>query len=103
MSTALRTSLIWHDEVMGDVVHEKPARVTLGADSSSTFTTPDLALPPTFSIITAQLWTGPFLLLALAAFVLAANIRRRRADAAALPLSEAELMRARALLAGARR
>ncbi|MEO6745708.1 MAG: cytochrome c-type biogenesis protein [Caldimonas sp.] len=58
---------------------------------------------PTFSIITALLWTGPFLLLALAAFVLAANIRRRRIDAAAPPLSEAELLRARALLAGARR
>jgi hypothetical protein len=52
MSTALRTSLIWHDEVMGDVVHEKPARVTLGTDSSATFTTPELALPPSFSIIT---------------------------------------------------
>ena len=52
MSTALRTSWIWHDEVMGDVVHEKPARVTLGADSGATFTTPELALPPSFAIIT---------------------------------------------------
>lgn len=52
MSTALRTSLIWHDEVMADVVHEKPAAVTLGTDSSSTFVTPDLSLPPNFSIVT---------------------------------------------------
>lgn len=52
MSTALRTSLIWHDEVMADVVHEKPTAVTLGADSSATFVTPELSLPPGFSIVT---------------------------------------------------
>jgi outer membrane biosynthesis protein TonB len=54
MSTALRTSLIWHDEVMADVVLEKPAPVTLGTGSSATFTTPDLALPSEFSIITPR-------------------------------------------------
>lgn len=52
MATALRTSLIWHDEVMGDVVHERPAPVTLGATSAATFTTPSLALPEGFSILT---------------------------------------------------
>lgn len=52
MGTALRTSLIWHDEVMADVVHEKPAPVTIGTDSSSTFVTPELSLPPSFSIVT---------------------------------------------------
>jgi hypothetical protein len=52
MSTALRTSLIWHDEVMADLVHEKPATVTLGASSDATFVTPELALPPSFAIVT---------------------------------------------------
>ena len=52
MGLALRASLIWHDEVMADVVHEKPAPVTIGTDSSSTFVTPELSLPPSFSIVT---------------------------------------------------
>ncbi|MFN0248369.1 MAG: AgmX/PglI C-terminal domain-containing protein [Kofleriaceae bacterium] len=54
MSTALRTSLIWHDEVMDDVVHEKPTRVTLGMDTSATFTTPARSLPSASSGASAE-------------------------------------------------
>ena len=56
---------------------------------------------PAFNPTTAPLWIGPFALLALAAFVLAKNIRRRRADAApAAPVtfSEAEQRRLAELL-----
>lgn len=53
---------------------------------------------PAFNPTTALLWAGPFLLLALAAFVLAKNIRRRRADAAPAELSEAETRRVVELL-----
>ena len=56
---------------------------------------------PAFNPTTAPLWIGPFALLALAAFVLAKNIRRRRADAApAAPaaFSEAEQRRLAELL-----
>ena len=44
------------------------------------------------------LWGGPFVLLAVALAVLAVNIRRRRATAAAAPLRADELDRARRLL-----
>ena len=44
------------------------------------------------------LWGGPFVLLAVALAVLAVNIRRRRATAAAAPLRADELERARRLL-----
>ena len=44
------------------------------------------------------LWGGPFVLLAVALAVLALNIRRRRAAAAAGPLRADELERARRLL-----
>ena len=51
---------------------------------------------PAFNPTTALLWTGPFVLLALAAFVLMKNIRRR---AAPLPaLSAEEMQRLDALL-----
>jgi len=53
---------------------------------------------PAFSATTALLWVGPFALLALAAFVLAANIRRRRRDAPSPELSEAESQRLAELL-----
>src|SRR5690348_4881628 len=50
-SVALHTALIWHDEVMHDLVFEKPTRVTLGRDGRSTFTVPELGLPPGFAIL----------------------------------------------------
>jgi hypothetical protein len=49
--TALRTALIWHDEVMDDVVLEKPRTITIGADGTATFTTPELGLPANFAIV----------------------------------------------------
>ncbi len=48
----LRTSLIWHDEVMGDVVHEKPAKVTIGSASETTFTTPNIGTASEYAIVT---------------------------------------------------
>lgn len=39
-NTGLRASLIWHDEVMGDVVLDKPTAVTIGAAEDATFTAP---------------------------------------------------------------
>ena len=53
---------------------------------------------PAFNATTALLWAGPFLLLVLAAFVLAKNIRRRRIDAVPQPLNEAEARRLDELL-----
>jgi hypothetical protein len=52
MSTvALRTALIWHDEVMSDVVVEKPTKITLGATGKATFVVPDVGLPAEFAIV----------------------------------------------------
>ncbi len=51
-TTGLRTSLIWHDEVMGDVVHEKPAKVTIGSASETTFTTPNIGTASEYTIVT---------------------------------------------------
>lgn len=51
MSVALRTALIWHDEVMSDVVSEKPRKITLGATGKATFVVPDLGLPADFAIV----------------------------------------------------
>jgi hypothetical protein len=50
-SVALHTALIWHDEVMHDLVADKPRRITLGRDGRSTFTVPELGLPPGFAIL----------------------------------------------------
>jgi hypothetical protein len=50
-AVALRTSLIWHDEVMDDVVLEKPRKITLGRGRKSTFVVPELGLPPDFAIV----------------------------------------------------
>jgi hypothetical protein len=47
----LRCALIWHDEVMGDVVLDRPDRITLGDSHKSTFTIPDIGLPDNFSIV----------------------------------------------------
>ena len=48
---ALRTSLIWHDEVMSDVVSERPRPITIGPAHDATFVTPELGLPPSFAIV----------------------------------------------------
>jgi hypothetical protein len=48
---ALRTSLIWHDEVMGDVVSERPQEITIGPFEGSTFITPSIGLPREFAIV----------------------------------------------------
>ena len=52
MSTmALRTALIWRDEVMDDVVLDKPRRITIGRTGRTTFVVPDIGLPPKFAIV----------------------------------------------------
>lgn len=52
MSTvALRTALIWHDEVMDDVVLEKPRAITLGSSGKATFVVPEVGLPANFAIV----------------------------------------------------
>src|SRR5689334_1947921 len=50
-SVALHAALIWHDEVMHDLVFDKPQRVTLGCDGRSTFTLPALGLPAGFAVL----------------------------------------------------
>lgn len=47
----LRCSLIWHDEVMGDVVLDQPGTITLGDSHKATFTIPDVGLPDNFAIV----------------------------------------------------
>ncbi|MGE0545590.1 MAG: AgmX/PglI C-terminal domain-containing protein [Kofleriaceae bacterium] len=51
MTTALRTALIWHDEVMSDVIVRTPIKITIGPHKSSTFVVPELGLPPKFAIV----------------------------------------------------
>ncbi|HUJ59431.1 MAG TPA: AgmX/PglI C-terminal domain-containing protein [Kofleriaceae bacterium] len=52
MSTvALRAALIWHDEVMNDVVLEKPTTITVGHVGKPTFVVPDIGLPKHFAIV----------------------------------------------------
>lgn len=51
MSAALRTSLIWHDEVMTDVVLTKPSKITLGRSRTSTFVIPEIGLPADFAVV----------------------------------------------------
>ena len=53
---------------------------------------------PPFNRTTALLWAGPFVLLVLAAFVLATNIRRRRPGALPAPLNADEAKRLNELL-----
>jgi hypothetical protein len=50
-SVALRVALIWHDEVMGDVVCDKPQKVTIGHTGTPTFVLPDVGLPKGFAIV----------------------------------------------------
>jgi hypothetical protein len=47
----LRAALIWHDEVMGDVVLDSPGKITLGDSPKSTFTIPDIGLPDRFAVV----------------------------------------------------
>jgi len=49
--TGLRTSLIWRDEVMEDVVLDRPRPITIGPTGRTTFTVPELGLPPKFAIV----------------------------------------------------
>jgi hypothetical protein len=51
VSIALRTALIWRDEVMDDVVSHKPANITLGDSGGTTFTVPSVGLPKGFAIV----------------------------------------------------
>ncbi len=48
---ALRTALIWHDEVMSDVVAEQPRTITVGHKGKPTFVVPDIGLPASFAIV----------------------------------------------------
>ncbi|MBA3453163.1 MAG: hypothetical protein H0T42_08725, partial [Deltaproteobacteria bacterium] len=50
-TVALRASLIWHDEVMSDVVLEKPRAITLGVSGKATFVVPAVGLPADFAIV----------------------------------------------------
>ena len=74
--TALRTALIWHDEVMDDLVLAKPQTITIGRTGRTTFVVPDIGLPnlPTWParkyLIAALIIGVPFLLSAAAALVL---------------------------------
>ena len=54
---------------------------------------------PPLKTTTLLLWMGPFVLLAIAAFMLALNVRRRRRAVQPAALSDAEAAKARALLA----
>jgi hypothetical protein len=50
-TVALRTALIWHDEVMDDVVVHKPTKITVGSAGNTTFTIPNVGLPKNFAIV----------------------------------------------------
>ena len=50
-TVALRTALVWHDEVMSDVVIEKPTKITLGKTGKATFVVPEIGLPAGFAIV----------------------------------------------------
>jgi hypothetical protein len=51
VTLALRVALIWHDEVMNDVVFNHPRPITIGRTRRATFIIPDLGLPPSFAIV----------------------------------------------------
>jgi hypothetical protein len=50
-TVSLRAALIWHDEVMDDVVLDKPTKITVGTTGRATFVIPNLGLPANFAII----------------------------------------------------
>ena len=54
---------------------------------------------PPLKTTTALLWLGPFTLLAIAVLTLALNVRRRRRSAQPAALSDADIAKARELLA----
>lgn len=47
----LRAALIWNSEVMGDVVLDRPEKITVGDSHKATFTIADLGLPDNFAIV----------------------------------------------------
>jgi hypothetical protein len=47
----LRAALVWHDEVMGDVVLDQPETITLGESHTATFTIPEVGLPDNFAVV----------------------------------------------------
>jgi hypothetical protein len=49
--TGLRASLIWRDEVMEDLVLDKPRPITIGPTGRATFVVPEIGLPPRFAIV----------------------------------------------------
>jgi outer membrane biosynthesis protein TonB len=51
VTLALRVALIWHDEVMNDLVFNQPRPITIGRTAHATFIVPDLGLPQSFAII----------------------------------------------------
>jgi hypothetical protein len=48
---ALRVALIWHDEVMEDLVLDQPRAITIGQSGRSTFVVPEIGLPPKFVMV----------------------------------------------------
>ena len=48
---ALRASLVWRDEVMEDIVLEKPRAITIGSERTPTFVVPNVGLPQGFGIL----------------------------------------------------
>ena len=50
-TVALRTSLIWQDEVMEDLVAHKPMKITVGNTGTPTFVVPNVGLPKDFAIV----------------------------------------------------
>jgi len=48
---ALRAALIWHDEVMEDLVLDQARPITLGSTRDATFVVPDLGLPAAFAVV----------------------------------------------------
>jgi outer membrane biosynthesis protein TonB len=49
--TGLRASLIWRDEVMEDLVLDRPRPITIGPTRRATFIVPEIGLPPRFAIV----------------------------------------------------
>ena len=54
---------------------------------------------PPLKTTTVLLWSGPFILLAIAVLILVLNVRRRRRSAQPAALSDADIAKARELLA----
>jgi hypothetical protein len=50
-TVALRAAFIWRDEVMDDLVLDKPGKITLGAAGKPTFIVPPIGLPKDFAIV----------------------------------------------------